>query len=278
MGPRLTPTFRRLANSVAGILFGLCLAVGLAGCPTAADLEDPGRFPALDAGDTGGTSMGTGGTSVSGTGGGGGGGPVGCDHALPDVNDPEIMCNYTAAVGSYCSKGGCHGTAKAGGLDLRLNPGFISRLVDQPAIHRITCNISDVCDRMAMPPTCAKCSMCPSNALLIDSTNVDNSWVLTKMAAYMPPMGGSTNVDIGCGDQMPSLLTSGIDGYAQADKDCLTKFFKKIAKTEGTFPCNSAAAGAGGMSGAGGMTVGGAGGSGGGAGSGGMPMSGAGGT
>jgi hypothetical protein len=193
-------------------------------------------------GPTGGTSGddATGGFAPeAGTGNTGGGLPS-CDHALPDVNDPDIMCNYTAAVGNYCSKGGCHGTAKAGGLDLRLNPGFISRLLNQPAIHRITCNIADVCDRMATPPTCSSCSMCPTSALLIDSTNVDNSWVLTKMAAYMPPMYGATNVNIGCGDQMPSLLTSGINEYQQADKDCLTKFFKKIAKTEGTFPCGVA--------------------------------------
>lgn len=191
---------------------------------------------------TGGGDSGDGSTPGTGTGGGGagniGGNPSSCDHALPPEDDPEIMCPYTATVANYCSKGGCHGTSKAGGLDLRLNVGLISRLVDQPAIHRITCGLSDVCDRNATPPTCASCATCPSGgALLIDSTNVDNSWILTKMAAYFPPMSGSSNVSIGCGDQMPSLLTSGISAYSQADKDCLTKFFRKIAKTEGTFPC-----------------------------------------
>jgi hypothetical protein len=168
---------------------------------------------------------------------------------------------------AYCATSGCHGgSVKAGGLDLRPNSGLISRIVEVPALHRTYCGFTEPCDSDA--GTCDNCVACPKNDKLIDAQNVDESWILRKMEPFMPPMTSTANMM--CGDVMPTFNGGNSRAYTSDDKLCLTRFFRKIAKTPGTFPCN-AGAGAGGMAGGAGASASGAGGAG-------AAMSGVGGT
>ncbi|HEX6277253.1 MAG TPA: hypothetical protein VFZ53_29630, partial [Polyangiaceae bacterium] len=55
MSPRLSSAARRALTAAAATFTLLAMAIGLSGCPAAAPLEDPDRFPVLTIG-TGGTT------------------------------------------------------------------------------------------------------------------------------------------------------------------------------------------------------------------------------
>jgi hypothetical protein len=154
----------------------------------------------------------------------GGGGinpPESCAQPLDQFL--PASCDAQAAIQSYCSKGGCHGSTKAGGLDLRINEFFVARILNVRVTFRHTEGFGD---------TAISCvpEGCPTDALLLDQNAPEESWILRKMEPYVPPQSGTTNTDIGCGDWMPSLLSAGIASYSQEDKDCLTQFFLDIAR------------------------------------------------
>jgi hypothetical protein len=250
MGSSLSKAVRHALGVAAATIILLGIAVTLTGCPVAAELENEERFVVL-----------------------GGGGPAGCDRVLP--NTPS-GCNWRAALGApgqtgYCYKGGCHNsTTQAGELDLTADDFLISRLLNVPAAHDLTCPGNVVCDPAAS--TCPNCAMCGApGRLLIDKSSPGTGWIFDKIAPFVPGTTTGT-MNIGCGDAMPTFNTTGTATFSQDHKNCLIEFFTEIAKTPGTWPCV-------GPPPAGGSGGGGAGGAGSaGAGSGGMPMAGTGGT
>jgi hypothetical protein len=62
--------------------------------------------------------------------------------------------------------------------------------------------------------------------------------IFDKMAPFVPGTTTST-LPIGCGDAMPNFNTTGIEYYTQAHKDCLIAFFTLLAKTPGSWPCQT---------------------------------------
>jgi hypothetical protein len=266
---------RRVLATTAAALALLAMAVGLSGCPVAAELENEDRFPALASG--GATS--TGGAAPTGGSAGSAGG-ANCEAPLPTVD-----CDWRAAIGTrsvpgFCAKSGCHNQAQVAGdlnlqtaLDLQGTPDllFASRLLNVPAARDILCGTA-MCDPAAA--TCDKCMACsPVRPVLISTQNPGQGWIFDKIAPYMPGTTVAT-LPIGCGDAMPTYNTSGTSAYTADHKACLIKFFTALAMTPGTWPCGQSAGGSGGGGAGGGGAGAGAGGAGGGAGL----MSGAGGT
>src|SRR5688500_13119478 len=179
MGSSFSPTARRALGAAAAGITGLALAVGLSGCPVAAELENPDRFDALQ--KPGGTA-GTGNTN--------------CVQPLPDMNDPTIACDYPLFIKTHCARGGCHNPSfHTADLSLSVDPSppdyptaggeyLIARILDVPAKHvDINCPGNVACDPAA--PACANCMMCqPVGDFVIDSANVAASWMVQQMDAF----------------------------------------------------------------------------------------------
>ncbi|HEX6275156.1 MAG TPA: hypothetical protein VFZ53_19085, partial [Polyangiaceae bacterium] len=154
----------------------------------------------------------------------------------------------------------------AGDLDLTTildtmaeDPFFISRLLNVPAAHKITCGTEE-CVTAVGGSTCEDCAMCsvPSK-VLIDTSMPGQGWVFDKINAFIPGTT-TTTTSIGCGDAMPTYNTPGTGSYTQAHKDCLIQFFTEIAKTPGTWPCGQTGGAGSGSGGSGGGAMAGSGG------------------
>jgi hypothetical protein len=166
--------------------------------------------------------------------------PTSCDQALPDALPSK--CDYQATLRTYCASSGCHGTVKAAGLDLRVDSLLIARILEVPATHgSLMCSADVPC--VAAERTCDECNACPENALLVDRQNPTQSWLLKKMERFIP---GETlaNVNIGCGDTMPSFLgPASARVFSDTDKACLIEFFTHVATSTPNperFPCSIA--------------------------------------
>jgi hypothetical protein len=214
MGSSFSPTVRRSLGAAAAAITCLALAVGLSGCPIAADLENPLRFDALP--------------KPGGTAGAAGTGSVDCVQALPATTDPAIACDYTSFTRTHCARGGCHNAQfKSAGLDMNLDDGLlIARLVDVPARHgSITCSgTTETCIPGAA--TCDNCSACVANDLLINKTTFADSWMVKKIDAFNVDNVQEV-VQMQCGTAMPYM--PGNTGFTAERRDCLKKFFEWIA-------------------------------------------------
>ena len=197
----------RFRGRAAALAVVTCASAGLVGCPTGAELENEERFKFPRDAPI----------------------PSGCEEPLPDTM--LVGCDYPATLQTYCSRGGCHDRREppAAGLSLVADTFLIGRILDVPATHASmpACPGNVRCD--ASMRTCDRCDRCPENALLIDRENPSESWILKKMEPFIPGTTTS-NVNIGCGDTMPSLLTADtVRAYDDEDKRCLTDFFLYIA-------------------------------------------------
>ena len=163
-----------------------------------------------------------------------------CERELPNVD-----CDWRAALGDprpgmsvagYCAKGGCHNpSTHAGALDLTPDTFLASRLLNVPAKHAsLSCPGLVECDPAAA--TCERCSACPPDALLIDTSDPESSWMLQSIEPFIPGVTTQT-ISIGCGDAMPTFNTTGTQSYHQGHKDCLRMFFLALAETPGDWPC-----------------------------------------
>jgi hypothetical protein len=195
-------------------IFGLAAAVTLAGCPAGAELEDPERFAIGTGGTgpaTGGTGPATGGMGPA-TGGTAGNATAGTSGTLTVVCDGGA--DYVTTLNSNCAKSGCHNSRSVvAGLDLTPNADLVMRLKDQPATHgEIDCGSGGVFME-CIPTTCPA----PGGALLVDSDNPDESWLLRKV--------NGTHGE--CGDSMP--IPPGDVGFDDARKACLDKLVRAIA-------------------------------------------------
>jgi hypothetical protein len=244
MGSSLSTTARRVLGATAAAITCLALAVGLSGCPVAAELENPTRFEAI-AGSTG--TAGSGNTD--------------CNQPLPD--GPSVIgCDYrpmlAGGTAAHCAVGGCHNQDfKSAGLDLTPNDSLIARILNVPAKHG-SINCSGTIDQCVYTaPNCPACEDCPMGDMLLSTTDFANSWIIKKMDAFDVANPGTGYVDMRCGTAMP--FTPGNDGFTAERRDCLKSFFQWIA-TNGR-PCTIAPpAGGSGGGGAGGASTAGTGG------------------
>ncbi len=187
------------------VVFTFASLITLGGCSSGDDdTNGSGSGAAPAAGGTGGS--GTGGSATGGTGNSGAG--MGNMLAIPTLPDCDPVKALTVGPGA-CAQFGCHkGPYSEAKLELTPNAGFVSRVKDVPATHlNIKCADSMDC---ATPP-----AACPTGDKLIDSSNVDNSWMLHKL------QGTQT----GCGDSMPAPDYP-IDDAGRA---CLVELVKAIA-------------------------------------------------
>jgi hypothetical protein len=219
---------RRVLGALAVTLAFVGLGVGLSGCPVAARLENEDRFDILREG------------------------PVDCNQPLPD--GPSVVgCGYDALVRKHCASSGCHNRAAAADLDLTPDPLLIARILEVPSQHRIDCPGVGQCDLAT--PQCDRCTVCPPDDLLLNKTNVAESWIIRKMERFNVDTP-NTAQNFECGSAMP--LAPGNSGFTAETRTCLTDFFTWIANNGRK--CDIPAGGSGGSGGASGAGSGGLGG------------------
>jgi hypothetical protein len=214
-----------LVTLIPPVIFGLAAAMTLAGCPVGAELEDPDRFGIGTGGTgpgTGGTGPATGGTAGSGTAGTAGSGTAGSGGG--GIVTPDVTCDggvsYATTLTENCARTGCHNErSKVSGLDLTANPGLAMRLKNQPAAYReIDCGAPGPYME-CVPATCPPAG----DALLVDSANPDNSWLLKKMNGTHNDCG--VVMPVSPGDRPPAPAGP----FDEARKACLDKLVRAIA-------------------------------------------------
>jgi hypothetical protein len=206
----------------------------VSGCPVGVELEDPDRFEQYVGGtgpttggasSVGGTTGGAGVAATGGTAGAGGAAAGAAGTAGTGAGTWTWTCaeDVTVALKKNCSRAGCHSTLdKYANLDLTSPAAIAAQMVDKPATH------GDIACQPAGQPfrACTAEELtalgCPPNAMLINSQNVEASWVITKLMG----MQGE------CGDVMPiapgNSPTNGWDAEG-VRKQCYIDFFKSLA-------------------------------------------------
>lgn len=192
-------------------LGSLCALVVVLGSAFACAVEE--NLPIgdwLEPGGEGGAGgrVGSGGSATAGT-----GSPAGNAGSAGSLS---VGCDYVPALSRSCAIAGCHNSRLlVAGLDLTPNPpeNLIARLKDKPAGHAdIDCGDG----RNFVPCVPATCPP-PGTALLVDSANPDDSWILRKL--------NGTHDD--CGNQMP--MAPGDRDFDAATKACVEDLVRAIA-------------------------------------------------
>jgi hypothetical protein len=163
-------------------------------------------------------SGGTAGINAAGTGTAGASVVAGSAGTSAVLDPATIPCDFPTILQSDCAHSGCHAPSAAAptpaaGLDLSPNAGLVGRLKDVPARHmNINCAPpgADIVECTSVP------AACPTGALLVDSSNWEASFVVSKMRGTA----------LGCGDQMrePDYPTLKADREA-----CVEAVVKAIA-------------------------------------------------
>ena len=172
---------------------------------------------------SGGASTSSGGTTIHppATGGTGAVGSAGMTSCAQPLDGFAPGCDAPAELRSYCAKGGCHNAVShAANLDLTPDDFLVARTLNRRPLLTITridvgeCRPED----------------CPSveGTFLIDGDDPEQSWMLAKMAPFVPGITTNT-LDMGCGDAMPTFNTTGIASYSDQTLGCLKDFFLAIA-------------------------------------------------
>jgi hypothetical protein len=175
-------------------------------------------------GGTIGAAPGVGGAApgVGGAPGGLGGTAGGVGGSSDYFGDYVPSCDLQVALSKSCARTGCHSAidhyADLNFFDI---PGIPAMLLDQPATHGdINCAQPGMPFRECMPSELP--ATCPPNALLLDSANPENSWVLRKLRG-----------DESCGDAMPLPPGNSVsNGWNEARRLCLEDYFLWIAKSK----------------------------------------------
>lgn len=207
--------FAKIAASSAALL--------VSGCPVAVETEPPANLAGSGGnGSAGATSAGSAGVAggagsagaAAGSATAGGAGAAGAT-AMP-ITPPAVDCAIEAVLVDHCGPG-CHSSSvRRAGLDLTYDSGLVGRIKDVPATHRgIACNQPSEAFRECVPPN--EPTRCAPflNAQLVDSANVEESWILKKV--------NGTHGD--CGMKMPAVPT----GYGGWVHDCLQEFVRAVA-------------------------------------------------
>jgi hypothetical protein len=162
------------------LLVGASFLVVLSGCPGGGELEQPGKYFPDDAG-----------------------------MEPAEAGTLMVPCDYVAAL-ETCAKTGCHkplGGSVIAGLNLVPDDDLVSRLKD------VRATFGDLyCGTM---PCATIPTACPTGALLVDSKDPAQSFLLRKL-----------NDPLGCGDKMPP------PGYQYTDDEraCLELMVQAIAE------------------------------------------------
>jgi hypothetical protein len=236
MGRSLPNRIRRASSAILAVVAFVGIGVSLSGCPVAAELENPDRFPVLK--------------------GAAGSGAVDCKQDLPPdgPTTPGIMCDYADAMKDHCARAGCHNNAsRSAELDLTVDTLLIARILDEPSKHIISCTTAEgggQCNP-SNALCAAKCVECPSGPtdVLLSKASPGTGWIIDKMEEFDFAMPSSFPT-IGCGTAMP--YPPGNTGFTEARKQCLKDFFTWIANNGR--PCSIPMGG----SGSGGSATGGA--------------------
>jgi hypothetical protein len=210
-------------------LAGALLLVGVvsSGCLDGAELENPERFHQypLAPGGAAGTGVSSGGAPAAGTAGTGmagmaGTGTAGSAGAAGGGGTGVVLpCDIVGAMKANCASTGCHDVGyHSADLDFSNLDAIAAQMVDQPALHGgIRCTPSTELFRECTVEERAARG-CP-NALLIDSKNFAESWVVKKLN------GG----EMDCGDAMPLPPgNSPTKGWDPARKDCFLAYFQSL--------------------------------------------------
>jgi hypothetical protein len=190
----------RSSSLPSALLFlgiGISLVVTQTGCPGGAELENPDAWAGRFGGNSGGAPPATGGTGGGTTGGTMTGGSAGTGTTNWVLDLSTVVCpgglNAATVITSDCGKTGCHkGTLAAANLDLAVSPMNViaKNTKDVPAKYlAIQCSAPTEPYMECVPATCPP----PGSALLVDSKNPSESWLLKKVH-------DTTN---GCGEVMP---------------------------------------------------------------------------
>jgi hypothetical protein len=141
---------------------------------------------------------------------------------LPDGYVP--LCDLQVALSKSCARAGCHNTLdRYADLELTNLSAVPAQLIDQPATHGdINCAPPGMPFRECTPAELP--AACPPNALLVDSANPEESWILKKLRG-----------DTGCGDQMPLPPgNSTASGWNDARLACLEDWIYELAGRAGS--------------------------------------------
>lgn len=195
---------------------GISLIVTQSGCPGGAELENEAAWAGRFGNNTGGApaatgGTGTGGTATGGTGTAGSGMQTNWVLDLNTVTCPGGLNAQTVIVGD-CAKGGCHKGAAAS-AKLNLEPANIAKNTKDVAAQylEIQCSAPTEPYVECIPATCPPAG----SAMLVDSNNPDQSWMLKKVH-------DTTN---DCGDVMPFQAA-----YTTDDKlGCIDAIVRAIA-------------------------------------------------
>jgi hypothetical protein len=119
------------------------------------------------------------------------------------------LCDLKPSLKQNCARSGCHSTIdRYAGLDWTDPNLAAAQLVDKVATHDdIGCNAIGTPFRPCTPDELIA-KGCPPNALLIDSENPEESWVLKKLRGQQGP----------CGDQMPMAPGNAIPNGWNAER------------------------------------------------------------
>jgi hypothetical protein len=233
----------RLAPRAAFLTLGLAVAATLSGCPDGGELENPEQNMQYVGGTTGvggstGGSAGVGGATggagaaQAGTAGapagGAGAGAGTAGGAGTGSNTWTWTCGGEVkdALKQNCARAGCHSTTDMyAGLDLTDPTTFRALLVDKVAMHGdIGCNATGTPFRACTPEELVA-KGCPPGVMLINSQNLDDSWLLKKMTLTKAEL-------MGCGDPMPispgNTPANGWDAGGMR-KACYIEFFRSLA-------------------------------------------------
>lgn len=207
-----------------GSLFAL--ALGSSGCPGGAVLEEPERFPQYLAGapGAGAPGAGAGGSEPVAGAAGAGGAVAGASGSggVPGAGGTGLSCDITVAMKENCLTG-CHTAAvHYANLDFSNVAIVAMQMVDKPALHiDLGCNAVGAQFRQCTPEELTALG-CPPGALLIDSKDFEQSWVVKKLDGEQ----------LGCGDAMPLPPGNAVSRHWDAArKTCLLEFFRSLIPT-----------------------------------------------
>jgi len=130
-------------------------------------------------------------------------------------------CDINEALLKSCGRTGCH-SAAAHFADLQLTDSTVGpSLVNRPATHGdIDCSVPPEPFRGCQPSELP--STCPPGVLLIDSANVEASWMLRKLDPLFVPDS--------CGAPMPAPPgNSAAQGWGEERRACIEAWILSLA-------------------------------------------------
>jgi hypothetical protein len=145
------------------------------------------------------------------------------DTGGPGVSETYVpLCDLKPSLKQNCARAGCHSTIdRYANLDLTDPTQVAAQMVDKVPTHGdIGCQLNGTPWRKCTLDELAAMG-CPPSALLIDSTNPEESWVLKKLRGEQAE----------CGDQMPIAPgNSATNGWGEERRACYEDWIYEMAR------------------------------------------------